>query len=389
MPDDPFDVLVVGGGALGIGHALAALRAGHRVALCERHPTPRGASVRNFGMIWPIGQVAGPDLDLALRSRQLWGDIAESAGFACRATGSLHLAYADDELAVLREFVARTPLPGLELLGPEEVRRRQPAIVPIDLRGGLFSPHEANVDPPAAIAALHAWLAAQGVAIHCGRPVRDVSPGAATLSDGSRLRADRIVICSGDDFRTLLPAAFAAADLTRCKLQMLALGPQPPYWRLGPMLAAGLTLQHYRAFADCPTLPKLRNRLRAEHGSSLARGIHVLVSQGDDGRLIVGDSHEYGDDFAPGLDATTERLILDHLERFLCPPSHAVVHRWSGVYALRRGGETVFRAAPMPQVEVVTGVGGSGMTRSLALGEQAVARWRSGAKADTPDSTNP
>jgi glycine/D-amino acid oxidase-like deaminating enzyme len=69
-------------------------------------------------------------------------------------------------------------------------------------------------------------------------------------------------------------------------------------------------------------------------------------------------------------------MILDHLERFLCPPSHAVVQRWSGVYALRRGGATVFRAEPLPQVEVVTGVGGSGMTRSLALGEQTIANWR-------------
>jgi FAD dependent oxidoreductase TIGR03364 len=376
MNDADVDVLVVGGGALGIGHALAALRAGFRVALCERHPAARGASVRNFGMIWPIGQLAGPDLDLALRSRLLWAEAAEEAGFACRATGSLHLAYADDEMAVLREFADRSPLTGFELLGPDEIRRRQPAIVPIDLRGGLFSPHEANVDPPAAIAALHAFLAAQGVAIRCGCPVVDVATGMAVLADGSRLRAHRIVVCSGDDFRSLLPAAFAAADLTRCKLQMLALGPQPPFWRLGPMLAAGLTLQHYRAFADCPTLPRLRNRLRHEHGPSLARGIHVLVSQGDDGRLIVGDSHEYGDDFKPGLEADVERMILDHLERFLCPPSHAVVQRWSGVYALRRGGATVFRAEPLPQVEVVTGVGGSGMTRSLALGEQTIANWR-------------
>lgn len=378
MNDADVDVLVVGGGALGIGHALAALRAGFRVALCERHPAARGASVRNFGMIWPIGQLAGPDLDLALRSRQLWAEAAEEAGFACRATGSLHLAYADDEMSVLREFADRSPLTGLELLGPDEIRRRQPAVVPIDLRGGLFSPHEANVDPPVAIAALHDYLAAQGVAIRCDCPVVDVATGMAVLADGSRLRAHRIVVCSGDDFRSLLPAAFAAADLTRCKLQMLALGPQPPFWRLGPMLAAGLTLQHYRAFADCPTLPRLRNRLRHEHGSSLARGIHVLVSQGDDGRLIVGDSHEYGDDFKPGLDADVERMILDHLERFLCPPSHAVVQRWSGVYALHRGGATVFRAEPLPQVEVVTGVGGSGMTRSLALGEQTIAHWREG-----------
>jgi FAD dependent oxidoreductase TIGR03364 len=375
MTDSRTDVLIVGGGALGLAHAVAALRAGLSVTVCERTLVPRGASVRNFGMVWPIGQPAGPNLDLARRSRRLWSEVSALAQFPLRATGSLHLAYGEDELAVLREFVDGSPLPGLVVLTPEEVRGWQPAIVADDLAGGLFSPHEANVDPPAAIAALHAWLPTQGVDLRRGTVVTHVEPGVATLANGSRLAANHIVVCSGDDFATLFPTLFAASDLQRCKLQMLALGAQPAGFELGPMLAAGLTLLHYRGFASCPTLGRLRARLEASHTERLRRGIHVLVSQGDDGRLIVGDSHEYAEDFAPGLDDGTERAILDYLATFLRPPSLAITRRWSGSYALRRGGESVFRAEPFPGVEIVTGVGGSGMTRSMALGEQTIASW--------------
>lgn len=375
MNDREFDVLVVGGGVLGLAHAIAALRAGLRVAIVERTQFFRGASVRNFGMVWPIGQPAGPSLDLALRSRALWLQTASEVGFRCQTTGSLHLAHDELEWAVLREFVVASPLSGLQLLGPEAVRALQPELVQERLVGGLWSPHEANVDPAATIAALHAWLPQQGVGVQYGMPVVEVREHAARLAGGHWLHAEHVVVCSGDDFSLLFPERFAASDLWRCKLQMLALGPQPAAFRLGPMLAAGLTLLHYKGFQTCPSLPALRERLQRDEAFRLAAGIHVLVSQGDDGRLIVGDSHVYGQEFAPGLANDVEQAILEYLARFLRPPVTTVAARWSGTYALRRGGESTFRDRPCAGVEVVTGVGGSGMTRSMALGEQTVQAW--------------
>ena len=46
-------VIVVGGGVLGTMHAVAARRRGLEVVHLEREPGPRGASVRNFGLVSP------------------------------------------------------------------------------------------------------------------------------------------------------------------------------------------------------------------------------------------------------------------------------------------------------------------------------------------------
>ncbi len=137
-----YDVGVVGAGILGLAHAFVLARRGLRVLVLERHRRAQGASVRNFGMIWPVGQPAGPVYQIARRSRELWLEVLAASGLWHRQCGSLHAAYHDDEAQVLREFVAeatREDRP-CELWSPVQVTARFPAVVPTGLRRAVEPP---------------------------------------------------------------------------------------------------------------------------------------------------------------------------------------------------------------------------------------------------------
>src|SRR5262245_58196813 len=283
-----------------------------RVIVFERHPRAQGASVRNFGMIWPIGQPLGPMYQLARRSRELWMEVLGESGLWHRACGSLHLAYHDDEAQVLREFVAEsagTDCP-CELWTPGQVLARFPAIVPEGLRAGLWCPVGLAVDPRQVIAELPGWLARTfGVEFAFGTPVLGHHLPHVTTPDGERL-VRRLVICTGTDFRELAPAAFADSGLVPVKLQMMRSQAFGDRFQLGTHLAAGPTLRHYASFAKCPTLPALARRLDAELPEYGRYGIHVLVSQNAHGELTIGDSHEYGDAIGPFDNPLIDDLIL-------------------------------------------------------------------------------
>src|SRR5882762_11677836 len=94
------DVAIIGAGILGLAHAYLAARAGKSVVVFEKSPRAMGASVRNFGMVWPVGQPAGEMLEIAMRSRQLWLELLRDAKLPYRDTGSLHVTYREDEARV-------------------------------------------------------------------------------------------------------------------------------------------------------------------------------------------------------------------------------------------------------------------------------------------------
>src|SRR3984885_10458921 len=112
-------------------HAVLARRHGYAVTQLEREPAGRGASVRNFGLVWVSGRRAGPELALALRARELWQELGAAVpGLGFRAAGALTLAADDAELGLLKEAAALPDAPrrGFELLDPGAVRAVNPAL---------------------------------------------------------------------------------------------------------------------------------------------------------------------------------------------------------------------------------------------------------------------
>jgi len=371
-----YDVGVVGAGIIGLAHAYHLARRGLRVIVFERHRRAQGASVRNFGMIWPIGQPLGPLYQLARRSRELWLEVLDASGLWHQSCGSLHLAYHEDEAQVLREFAAESAGKDrpCEVWTPARVVARSPAVVPTGLCAGLWSPTELAVDPRQVIAELPVWLSkTYGVDFVFETPVLGYDLPRVVTPDARQI-VRRLVICTGIDFRELAPRAFADSGMVPVKLQMMrsqAFGDD--FW-LGAHLAAGLTLCHYTSFKNCPTLPTLVRRLDAELPEYGRYGIHVLVSQNQRGELTIGDSHEYGDAIEPFDNPRIDDLILAYLKTFLTVPNLTIAARWHGTY-IKHPTAAYVVARVSPEVLAVTGVGGAGMTLSFGLAEQVVTDW--------------
>src|ERR1700733_5333523 len=168
-------VVIVGGGILGTMHAVLARRRGLAVTHLEREPDGRGASVRNFGLVWGSGRRAGAGLALALRARELWESIAADApGTGFRAAGSLTIASTEAELAVMREAAELDDAKQreFEVLAADDVREVNPALRG-EFLGGLWCRADAIVEPRVALPALRAWLTSAGGPGYEWRPGRE------------------------------------------------------------------------------------------------------------------------------------------------------------------------------------------------------------------------
>jgi len=370
-PPNKVDVAIVGAGIVGLAHAYLAARSGRKVVVFERNPAALGASIRNFGMIWPIGQPAGRLHEMALRSRELWLDILQETNLPYFATGSLHVTYREDEAAVGQEFAAKGPALGYDCdwLSAEETLARTSAVRSEGLLGSLWSPTEITVDPRQVIQTLPHFLAERyGVQFHFNTPVQHVEPSFLETTEHS-WQAASIIIAPGDDFQTLFPECFRDSKLTRCKLQMMRTTPQPQSWQLGPSLAFGLTFKHYPTFQICSTLHALKERIARESPELEKFGIHVMVSQNARGELTLGDSHEYGLAVNIFDNPAINRLILDFAKAYLRVPALEIAETWHGVYA-RHAEHPFLGVSPAAGVRVVTVTSGIGMTMSFGLAEE-------------------
>ncbi len=359
---------------IGLAHAYWAAKRGRSVVVFERTPRAQGASVRNFGMIWPIGQRAGAAHQMATRSRRIWQAVLDGCGLQYRPTGSLHVVYHRDEADVVREFAERAPALGYtcEWLSPARVLEKSAAVIPDGLLGGLWSPTEMTVDPRQILAQLPAFLSERfDVRFRFGAAVRSIDLPRVEAA-WETWEAEHALVCGGDDFETLYPELFARSGIDRCKLQMMRTAPQPNGWELGPALAAGLTLRFYPAFEICAqTLPAYKARVAREMPEYDRWAIHTLVSQTADGALTIGDSHEYGLAVDVFNKTAIDELILRNARTFLRAPDLSIAERWHGVYA--KHPEKFYLAIDAaPGVRIVTAVGGSGMTLSFGLAEEMI-----------------
>src|ERR1700722_13792296 len=327
-----FDIAIVGAGVCGLAHALAAARRGKSVVVIDRDARANGASVRNFGFITVTGQQRGECWRRAMRSRDIWLEIAEAAGIPVLQHGLMTIARRPEARAVLEEFLSTDMGRECRLIEPGEIGAYGGGLRATEFSAALHSPHEIRVESREAIPRLAAFLGERyGVTFLRETAVRHAAPPKLETSRGA-VHAETIIVCPGDDFHSLHADRIAAYGLTRCKLHMMRVAPERYDERLPPIMS-DLGMIRYLGYAELPAAATLRKRLEAEQGEHIRNGVHLIVVRSADGSLVVGDSHHYGatpDPFAP---SDVDDLILDEYAAVFDGPAPRLIEHWTGTYA--------------------------------------------------------
>ena len=199
-----YDLAIVGAGICGLAHALAAARRGKKIVVIDRDAQANGASVRNFGFVTVTGQQRGACWQRAMRSRDVWLEVARAGrdrGRPSRPGGGRAPPRGER-----RPRSVPRDRDGRRAANCSRRRRRRARFPALNgVAAALYSPHEIRVESRTAIPRLAAWLAeAHGVTFLRGVSAKSVAPPEIDTSRGV-IMAEAAIVCPGDDFVSLFP----------------------------------------------------------------------------------------------------------------------------------------------------------------------------------------
>jgi D-hydroxyproline dehydrogenase subunit beta len=190
------DVLVVGAGMVGAACAYYCAAAGLNVGVVERGGVASGTTSAGEGNILVSDKEPGPELDLALLSIRLWGELGERFGdaFELQPKGGLVVARSEDALGGLTTLAKGQRACGVvaESVDPLEV---EPRLAP-DVVGGVWYPQDMQVQPMLAAAELLRCARSHGATVHTGTEVLAIDEGRVRTTAGE-LRPRWVVNAAG------------------------------------------------------------------------------------------------------------------------------------------------------------------------------------------------
>ncbi|MBC3372447.1 FAD-binding oxidoreductase [Pseudomonas sp. SWRI92] len=336
------DVIVVGGGLVGMAVAYGLAREGAEVQVLDQGDDAFRASRGNFGLVW----VQGKGHDLTDYSRWTRSSATRWPAFAqalladsgidvqLKQPGGFHMCFNDEELLerqsrlqTLQDALGEYPF---EMLDAAEVKARLPLIGPAVI-GASYTPQDGHVNPLKLLRALHASAQAKGARLQGGVQVEriDYAPGEFRVRAGRRsFVAPRIVLAAGLGNATLGPQVGLHAPVAPNRGQVLI-------------------SERVRPFLPYPTLN---------------------VRQTDEGTVQLGDSME-----EVGFDDSTSTEVLAAIARrgvstFPLLRDVRLVRAWGALRVMSPDGFPVYQQSSVhPGAFVVTCHSGVTLAAAHAL----------------------
>jgi glycine/D-amino acid oxidase-like deaminating enzyme len=157
------DAIVIGAGIVGACAALSLTNAGLKVMIIDRGSVASGTTGAGEGNILVSDKDPGPELTLALKSRDLWFELQEDVGdsFELEAKGGVVVARHDS--SALMKLAEHQRAAGVlaERVNSSELHKLEPYLHP-DLSEGVFYPQDAQCQPMLAAARIIQTVLARG-----------------------------------------------------------------------------------------------------------------------------------------------------------------------------------------------------------------------------------
>ena len=215
---DTTDVVVIGGGIVGVSAALFLAEKGIRTVLCEKGEIGAEQSSRNWG--WCRTQSRDPrEIPLSYESLRLWRGMNQRVGgdTGWNQCGILALCATSGEAAAAERWEEEARLYQLDsrLIGPDEIARLVPGAQG-RWKCALYSPTDGRAEPQKAAPAIARGAQAAGAQVFTNCAVRGVETAggkvSAVVTEKGRIACQSVVLAGGvwsalmcDSLRIRLP----------------------------------------------------------------------------------------------------------------------------------------------------------------------------------------
>jgi glycine/D-amino acid oxidase-like deaminating enzyme len=202
-PPAQADVVVLGGGIIGVMTAWFLAQAGSRVVLCEKGRVAGEQSSRNWGWIRQTGRDPA-ELPVVIEALRIWETLAQQFGDALgfRRTGVMYLARTEAEMQGFADWLPHAGALGVDtrLMTRAEAAAHLPGAT-APWVGAMHTPSDAKAEPWAAVPLLAAGAVALGAIIveNCAVRALDIAAGrvAGVVTELGRIACTSVVVAGG------------------------------------------------------------------------------------------------------------------------------------------------------------------------------------------------
>ncbi|OLP57338.1 D-amino-acid oxidase [Rhizobium rhizosphaerae] len=246
------DVVIIGGGIVGVSTALMLAERGVSTVLCEKGVLGGEQSSRNWGWVRVMGRDRR-EIPLAIEALKIWDGldarVKGETGF--RRAGILYISETEQDVANRDRWMELARLHGLDTrqIGPTETAALMPG-AKVHYLGAMVTASDARAEPQKAVPAIAAGARARGAILLAGCAVRGIETSGGRVSgivtEKGRIACSTAIVAGGAWSRLLLKGLGITLPQLKVRNSVLRTGPVDG----GPQGAGATATYAYRKRLD-------------------------------------------------------------------------------------------------------------------------------------------